>query len=103
MKAHANQSSAAAPGTATGEVVFHVSSGALADHKAELDASVTAIGRLSTVRAISDPLPASYPHGAVAVAPITYKDTIPNLGSHDVAAVDAAVAPVRHSGIAVYY
>src|SRR3979490_1473804 len=103
IKAHANQANAAAPGTATGEVVFHVSNGALADHKAELDAPVTAPSRLSTVRTISDPFTAMSPNGTVAVASITYKDTVTNLGSHDVAAVDAAVAPVRHSGIGVDY
>jgi RND superfamily putative drug exporter len=103
LKAHANQANAAAPGTATGDVVFHVSNGALADQKAELDASVAAIGRLSTVRAISDPFTAMSPNGTVAVASITYKDTVTKLGSSDVAAVDAAVAPVRHSGIGVDY
>jgi RND superfamily putative drug exporter len=42
-------------------------------------------------------------NGTVAVASITYKDTVNKLGSSDVAAVDAAVAPVRQSGIGVDY
>src|SRR3977135_1387158 len=56
IKAHANQAGAAAPGTATGDIVFHVSSGALADQKTAIDASVAAIGQLSTRRPAGQPV-----------------------------------------------
>jgi len=40
----------------------------LADQKAALDASVIAIGKLGTVRAVGDPFSSISPNGQVAVA-----------------------------------
>ena len=54
LQAHTGQSNAVSSGAATGDVVFHVASGSLVDQKVAIESSVASIGRLSTVRAVSD-------------------------------------------------
>jgi RND superfamily putative drug exporter len=103
LKAHTDQPSTLASGAATGKIVFHVSSGDLKGSKALIDAAVADVGRLSTVKSISDPFQAISPNGQVAVATITYNDAVLKLDTPDVAAVDTAAAPVKAAGVSVDY
>ncbi|TFB96877.1 MMPL family transporter [Cryobacterium sp. MDB1-18-2] len=103
LKSHTDQTGKAARGTASGDVVFHVSSGTLAAQQSAIQASITSIASLSSVRAVSDPFASMSANGQVAVASITYKDTVTALDTPDASAVDSAVSAVRTAGISVDY
>ncbi len=103
VKAHTYQAGTSTPGVARGDVVFHATRGSLADYKGSIQAAVSSIGLLSTVKAVSDPMDQLSPDGHVAIASITYQDSVTQLDQTDAAAVNQATAPLRSVGIYVDY
>ena len=103
IKQHTNQSGVPGPNVPSGGLVFHVGSGALHSSHADIAAAIASIDKLSTVRAVSDPFAEVSPDGRVAIADITYKNSVSSLDTPDVQAIDAAVRTVRADGVKVDY
>ena len=89
--------------TPTGSVVFHIPSGDLHAHAADIETAVSSIRRLNTIKAVSSPFESLSPDNRVATADITYRDNVTSLANPDVTAIDTAVHSVRADGVLVDY
>ncbi|WP_017935928.1 MMPL family transporter [Nocardioides sp. Iso805N] len=94
-----------AVGANTGQVVFSVSSGSVADQRSVIESATTAIGKVPHVVSVSDPLAAATTSkdGTTAYATVHFDQNPLKLGKPTVDRIDAAVAPARAAGVQVDY
>lgn len=94
-----------AVGANTGQVVFSVPSGSVADQRSAIESATTAIGKVPHVVSVSDPLAAATTSkdGTIAYATVHFDQNPLKLGTPTVDRIDAAVAPARAAGVQVDY
>jgi RND superfamily putative drug exporter len=89
----------------TGQVVFSVTSGTLADRRATITTATTAISHLPHVLSVSDALSpqTTSKDGAIALATVHFDQNPVQLGTPNIERVDHAVAAARAAGVHVDY
>jgi RND superfamily putative drug exporter len=94
-----------AAGAQTGQVVFSVTSGSLADHQSAVAGAATAISHLPHVLSVSNPLApeTSSKDGTIAYATVHFDENPVQLGTTNIDRVDKAVAAARANGVQVDY
>jgi putative drug exporter of the RND superfamily len=91
----------------SGLVVFHSRSGTLAAHSAQIDDSVTALGKLPHVTSASNPLstspPTVSPDGTIGYSTLQFNVPPATLGESYVGQLDDATSAARSANIQVEY
>jgi len=91
----------------SGTVVYQASSGTLATHSTQVDASVSALGQLPHVVSVTNPLstasPAVSSNGTIGYSTVEFNVPPATLGSSYVSQLDNATSAMRNAGLQVQY
>ncbi|MFD5889016.1 MMPL family transporter [Streptomyces sp. NPDC060334] len=84
-----------------GRVVFHVDSGAVADHRQAVEESLAALAELPHVTAASKPVTGA--DGRTSYTTVSFDRQVKTLGHAYTGSLDEATAPARAAGVRVAY